>query len=198
MTSNARGPSLALALLRFVAGLVGAWMLMRWTLPLWAKLLVPLGEGLLRTIEPWPLTTDVNFVEGSTMVQVAHVYVQRVPKGIRVELLPLAYGIPVWIALALAAPGLEWRRRLRDLAAGWFVLAVVVIVAFAARVHHNYATLDQDPFPAMFDNWRGWTAYFVNMFFLEVGFFVLPLGLAVALHRRAWANLLTTVAGRRP
>lgn len=178
-------------MLRLSGGIGGAWALTRWTLPLWAALLIPLGEGLLRTLEPWPLTTDVRLMDDGVSLQIDHVYAQRAPKAIRVDLLALSYAIPLWIGLALAAPGLRWRRRLRDLAAGWFLLAVVVVVAFAARVHHNYATIDMDPFPAMFDNWRGWTAYFVNMFFLEVGFFVLPLGLAVALHRKAWAPLFT-------
>jgi hypothetical protein len=170
--------------------LVGAWVLMRWTLPWWSNMLAALGEGLLRSLEPWPLTTDVRPMGDGSALQVLHVYARRVPEAVRVDLLPLAYGLPLWIGLACAAPRLPWRRRLRDLVGGGFVLAIAMVVAFAARVHHNYATIDEDPFPAMFDNWRGWMAYFVNMFFLEVGFFVVPLALALALHRRAWASLL--------
>jgi hypothetical protein len=180
-------PRLVLVLARFVAILVITWLVVRWTLPLWAAAVIPLAEGALRTAEPWPLTTEVRLRDDGVTLQFFHVYANRVPKTPTVDLLSLTYGVPLWFALCLAVPGVPWRSRLRDLALGWVVLVVASMVALVARVHHVYATIDADPFPALFDNWRGWTAYFIDMFFLEVGFFVLPLGLALLFHRRQWA-----------
>ncbi len=182
-------PMLWLAL-RFVLGMGAGWVLLRSTLPWWSPLYVPLGEGILRTFEPTPLTDHLELIEGGQTLQVFHEFTARVPRTPTVRVDHLVQGGPVWWGLMAAVPKLAIRDRLLGLALGTLITGILALLILVARVHLGYANLDVEPFLGLFDNWRGWSAYFVDMFFREVGLFVVPIALAALLYRSQWKDVL--------
>lgn len=187
---SARWIRVARSLIAFAIGTAGAWMLLRVTAPFWVAATAPLAVSSVQLVEPGPLTTAAAVAEDRVTLEFRHAYQHQAPRAPQIPLLPLVYGHAMWSGLAMAAPGLRARRRVRDFAIGLTTMTLVAWIALVVRVEYNYTQIQSAPFPALFDNWRGWTAYFLHSFFLEIGFFVVPVALSALLHRRAWATLI--------
>ena len=170
--------------LRFLAAAALAWMLLRLTRGAWTGIYVVLAPELLRILEPWPLTRSAQLLTDGDTVRFVHVYIEKVALSPSVRLSSLNYGFVLWAGMVAAIPSLRWKERLRDLLVGGGILLVLSLFALAARVHHQYATITEPPFPELFDNWRGWTAYFLNLFFMELGFWVAPIALGLLAYGR--------------
>lgn len=177
LPTPARG-ALLLALAALLWALLHA--LLPATLPLWPPFLL----GALEAVEPWHLSEAVHLAPAGDALQVWHAYEARVPARPNVRPSMLLPGLALWWALVLAWPGLPPRRRAAEAAAGTALLLLLGLVALVARVHYQYATLEAAPFAPWFGGWRGWSAYLLNRFLVDIGFWVVPLAGFAALRAR--------------
>lgn len=161
-----------------------AWWLLQLSLPSTLPLWSPFLHGALQLVEPWPLSETVAVAPGGDSLQVWHAYEAVVAARPNVRPSMLLPGLALWWALVASWPGLSWRRRAGELAGGTSGLLLLALVALVARVHYQYATLEDAPFAPWFEGWRGWAAYLLNRFLVDIGFWASPLAAFFAVRLR--------------